>query len=806
VSRLGELDLDADSRDALELAAVLAYAAGFAASAPGRARILDARPASEAAALVREHAAVAEAGRHLEQIGRLVPARVPDPGPALGQLAVEGLLVEPLPLRDLASALLQAADLRKRLSGLSGPGFEALTALGREIPDLGTLAGEVARHVAPDGTIADEASDELRRIRGAIAKTGEKLRRQLMSFVHDPAAAAVVRDDFVTQRGGRFVIPVRTDAPRPVEGIVHAASSSGQTLFVEPMGSVPLNNELVRLAEQELVEQERVIRGWSERFRARREEVALAIDRLAAADALQARALFGQRIEGCTPAIGEGAALRLTAVRHPLLDRRLSEQGVRSVPLSIELDPYDRVLLISGPNTGGKTVALKTIGLAALMAQCGLPVAAASASLPVFRQLRADIGDHQSIEADLSTFSAHVRAIARDLEDASPPALFLFDEIGTGTEPGEGAALAQAVLERLLGLRVTTIATTHHAALKSWAFADPRVASAAMEFDERTLRPTFRVIPGAAGSSAGIEIAARLGLDASLIARARSLVGDRGVTAEASMARLRELTAEGEERARALAEARARLDEERALVAKRAEEDLGRQRERAARALGEELDKFREQARREMASIEDAKTRATVARTEGRAQARLKTALHDARRAAAPQTREAPAPPVVIAPGARVRIVSLEREGEIVAIRGDRVDVRMGSATFTVARTDLAAREEEAPPPPRGGAGRLAALAAGSRAQGPAEPAREGPPAELHLIGRTVDEALPEVDRFLDAAMREGKMEVRIVHGHGTGRLRAAIRSHLRGHALVDGFRAGGSGEGGDGATVVALR
>src|SRR6185436_936743 len=354
---------------------------------------------------------------------------------------------------------------------------------------LGALAREVADHVAPDGRIEDGASAELRRVRVAIGKTGERLRRQLESFVNDPASASIVRDDFVTQRNGRFVIPVRADSPRPVEGIVHAASSSGATLFVEPLVSVAMNNELVRLAEQEAAEITRVLTGWTDRYRARRDEIAAAISGLGRADTLQARALFAVEIEGCRPVLGHGAPLRLVAVRHPLLDRRLKVQNARCVPIAIEIDPYDRVLVISGPNTGGKTVALKTVGLACLMAQCGLPVAAESASLPAFLQLRADIGDHQSIDADLSTFSAHVRAVARDFDDANPPALFLYDEIGTGTEPGEGAALAQAVMERLLTLGVTVIATTHHAALKAWAFDQPRVESAAMEFDTETLRP-----------------------------------------------------------------------------------------------------------------------------------------------------------------------------------------------------------------------------------------------------------------------------------------------------------------------------
>jgi DNA mismatch repair protein MutS2 len=786
------LDLDATSREALELDAVLAYAAGFAASVPGRARLLSLRPSADRGVLESEHAALDEALRYGERFGRLIPARLPDPEPARAALRIDGLLVDPLPLRDLASVLGEAADLRKRLSTVDEAAFPALRGLGASLPDVGGLAREVVSFIGPDGRLEDDASAELRRLRHAIVKTGERLRRQLETLVHDPAAAPMVRDDFVTQRNGRFVIPVRADAPRPVQGIVHAASSSGQTLFVEPIASVEMNNDLVRLTEQEAVEQERILRGWTETYRARLGEVDGAVDGLARADALQARASFAREIEGCRPAIGERSALRLSAARHPLLDRRLREQGSACVPISIEIDPYDRLLLISGPNTGGKTVALKTAGLAVLMAQCGLPVAAAEAVVPVFVQLRADIGDHQSIEADLSTFSGHVRAIAGFLDEAEPPALFLFDEIGTGTEPGEGAALAQAVLERLLTLKITAIATTHHAALKAWAFAHEGVASAAMEFDEETLRPTFRVLAGAAGSSAGISIAGKLGLDPALVARARELVG-AGIGAEAYMARLRSLTSEAEAKAGTLREAEAELVAARDRLEAEARADADRRREATARALDAALREFRQQTRHELAGIQDARERARVERAQVKAESRLRASARRAQEAITPSP-PAPARPFDVVPGARARIVSLDREGEILAVRGDKVDVRMGAATFSVRRADLTAPGAAAPPPPS------------LPVRVVAKEAPPGPPLELHLIGKTVDEALPEVDRFLDACAREGRDEVRVVHGHGTGRLRTGVRAHLESHPQVAAFRAGGAGEGGDGATVVTLK
>jgi DNA mismatch repair protein MutS2 len=806
VSSVRALDLDEASREALELDAVLAYAASFSATTTGRARVLALEPIAAAERLEAEHTAVFEAATYLARFGRFLAGGVPDPEPALAALAIDGFALEPVPLRDLASALLAAGFLRKRLSGIEGEGFDALKSLGRTIPDLQPLAQEVADHVGPDGRIEDGASPELKRLRVAIGRTGERLRRQLESFVNDPAAATIVRDDFVTQRNGRYVIPVRADSPRPIEGIVHAASSSGQTLFVEPIASVPLNNDLVRLAEQESAEEERVVRGWTERFRARKGEVAAAIAGLGRADTLQARALFAADIEGCRPNLGPAVPLRLVAVRHPLLDRRLKEQGARCVPISIEIDPFDRVLLISGPNTGGKTVALKTVGLACLMAQCGLPVSATAASLPAFRQLRADIGDHQSIDADLSTFSAHVRAVARYLAAADPPALFLFDEIGTGTEPGEGAALAQAVLERLQATGVTAIATTHHAALKAWAFAAEGVESAAMEFDETTLRPTYRVLAGLAGSSAGIDVAGRLGLHPGVVARAKELVGSGGVQAEAYMARLRNLSVEAEARVQELrirqeADERARVETVEALA-----EETSRRRDVAKRALADALKEFKEQARRELAAVRDAKERAKIERAQDRGEGRLRTLLKDKQDAIAPRESSASPVPLVIAPGATVYILSLDRDGEIVAVRGDRIDVRMGSTTFTVARQDLRSRSDEGPVPsvvPKKKT-LLASLAAGARAARSSDSSDEVA-SELHLLGQTIDEALPLLDRFLDASVRSGGTEVRIVHGHGTGRLRLAVRAHLKGHPQVGAFRAGAPSEGGDGATVVTL-
>lgn len=795
------LDLDPDSRDALEFPRVLDAVAALAVTAVGKDGVLHLAPLADPEAIEAEHAAVDEVRRHLLDTGRLIPGGVPDPRAALQALSVEGLSVDPSALRSLAIVLSVASELRTALLRLPAEDWPHLRQLGTEMADLRREAAEIVGGIDPDGRLTDGASPDLRRIRAASARIGERLRRMLESIVREPGADSIIRDDFVTQRNGRFVVPVRADAPRALRGIVHAASSSGATLFVEPLESVELNNELVRLAEQESVEQGRILDVWARRLRERLEEVENAVRGLARGDSLQARARFAVDAGAIRPSIGPALRLALVDARHPLLDAALRLSGQRAVPSTVVVDPPDRVLVVSGPNAGGKTVVLKTIGLATLMAHAGIPVLAAEASLPFLFQLRADIGDHQSIQASLSTFSAHVRAVVRFVREARTPALFLFDEIGTGTEPTEGGALAQAILERLMRPGQTVVATTHQSALKAWAFRTPGAVSAALEFDEERLVPTYRVLMGAAGVSAGLEIAERLGLEGEVVERARRLIGTEGRQSEALLARLRELTAEIEERRDRLAEGEKALVEERHRIESRAEHDRIALRRSAAEALEQSLRELRDAVQREIAAIRDQRERARAEKDWFRTEVRLR---QEAARRAPRGTTPEPAltgPPATIDRGSAVRILSLDREGVVARIRGDRVDVTMGNATFTVRREDVAAIGGKTAAPMRGDEGR-----------GPSPRTARGPgleddvPREIVLIGRTVDEAIPELDRFLDGCALAGRSEVRVVHGHGTGRLRAAIRRFLTGHPHVESHRPGDPTEGGDGATVVRLR
>ena len=382
---------------------------------------------------------------------------------------------------------------------------------------------------------------------------------------------------------------------------------------------------MVELGEAEREEEERIARLWAEGLRARLSDVEVcAWPGWPNSTRIRPRARYAERAGAVEARIVRSGPIRLRGLRHPLLERHLERTGGRCIPLDLDLDPADRILIVSGPNTGGKTVALKSLGLAVLMAQSGIPVTALAAALPLFHQVRSDVGDHQSISADLSTFSGHVTAMAGFLEARRPPALFLFDEIGSGTDPAEGAALALAVLEHLAGPDVTIVATTHQNALKHWAFGDERAASAAMEFDDRTLRPTYRVLPNVVGQSAALDIAARCGLPAGLIDRARELLGEEAGRSEAYLNKLRERLAELDEERTVWNEKQRQADEERAARERRASEREERHAADLARDLDRELVSFRGEIGRALASIEDVGARRAAEKIAHGAERRLK--------------------------------------------------------------------------------------------------------------------------------------------------------------------------------------
>jgi len=790
------VDVDEASWAVLEVEDLLDDVAARARTEPGRERVRGLRPLARAAEVAAEVALVAEASELLDERGGLVPGGVPDPRAALATLGIEGVALEVATLGDLGAFALAATDVGHDLRAPAGRARPRLAALAAQLPDVRAEALHVLGALEPDGTVRDDASPELGRIRRARRRVAERLQHMLEARLSARDAETVIRDAFVTQRNGRYVIPVRSDAPRPVRGIVHATSSSGATRFVEPLESVELNNELVRLGEDETREVDRLRLVWTEAFRRRRHELEAALDALAGLDAIAARAAWGRERGGVLAAVEPDGPLVLRAVRHPLLDRHLAAVGAAPVPLDVVLDPADRVLVLSGPNAGGKTIALKTFGLAAVMAQCAIPVPADEVRVPPYRRLRADIGDRQSIQADLSTFSAHVRALAEALREPDPPALFLFDEIGTGTEPDEGAALAQAVLESVQRPGLTAAATTHHAAVKAWAVTAPGALSAAMEFDAERLAPTYRLRPGEAGVSAGLDIALRMGLDPDIVERARGRLDVRARAGDEYLRTLRERIDEQERRIEEIGRRERAFEAERRRFAEERARDDADRRERAAAAAERALAAVRRRGEALLDELRDRRERERAARRLDRDTG---AAREEARRIVAealPGGEAAGPVPERIEAGMPVHVVSLGRAGTVREVRGERVEVVLGRVPFVVDRADLRAAPH----------GPAEVARSPERAPEPGPGDDTEPPRELMLIGRRTEEATAELDRFLDAAALAGLGEVRVVHGHGTGRLRRAVRAFLERHPHVGSQRPGRPYEGGDGATVVTLR
>jgi DNA mismatch repair protein MutS2 len=791
--------LDDQTRRDLAWDRVCGYLAERTRTPLGAARARTLLPLGQPEEIEARRDRVLEMMRAHEELGSLPLEEVLDPAPLLERLAVEGTRLGGEEIYGLIRLLQVGRDLRRALAALDPEGFPRLGSDWSRLPDLDHLVEQVDGRLTTAGLLEDHASPELHRIRSQVRTLSERLTSTLEGILRDREAGKILRDDYITLRNNRFVLPVRTDAPFPMEGIVHGSSGTGQTLFVEPLETVVINNDLVRLKDEEAREEERILTQWSAALAAARDEIAVTAGRIAAADLLEALALFSRDGSAVAAEVGNHDRLQVRGARHPVLERTLRSQpgGDRIVPLDLSLDPEDRVLVISGPNTGGKTVALKTVGLLTLMAHAGLPVPAAEASFPLLRSVLTDIGDHQSIQASLSTFSSHVQNLASMIGRAGQGTLVLLDEVGTGTDPAEGAALAIAVLDRLRADGARVVATTHHGSVKVWAFQSEGVASAACEFDEASLRPTYRLLAGVAGASSGLEIAERLGMAREVMEEARRRLDPSERETERYLVQLRRLA---EEREEALEESRAelrRLRSEREDQARRAEKREEKRREEFARELERIVADFRKQSDRLLRRVKDARERKALERVRMKEEAVLKRRLRDEIGARGGGEPAEPAPEGwEPRPGETVLVVSLRREGTLRGIEGQEAEVLLGRATFRVGLEDLRPTAgAPARPGPRLPAGVTAEL-------GEREPA----PYECRLIGHRVAEGTALLDKFLDDAVLAGHDEVRVVHGHGSGRLRAALREHLDGHPQVSSWRPGRPAEGGDGATVVRLR
>ncbi|MCU0225062.1 MAG: Smr/MutS family protein [Acidobacteria bacterium] len=793
----------------LELARVLEMIAAGTRTPMGRDQALSLAPVDEPGDALRAQDRAAGMRRVLAERGRLPLVAVEDPGGVLDELAVAGRTLPGREIFETVRLLVVAREVAAFLRALDPDAVPALAGEWARFPELEGVVGAIEGDLSPAGFVEDGASPELGRVRRDIRQLSERLTETLQKILRAEAGGPVLQDDFITVRNNRFVLPVRTDAPRRFSGIVHATSGTSHTLFIEPMETVEINNQLVALKDEEQREVERILTMYTELLRAAREEIAETARVLGELDRLEAIARWADAVRAVRPDLQPGGGLRLRRARHPVLEATLAAASPprAMVPVDVDLPRELRALVISGPNAGGKTVALKTIGLVALMAHAGLPVPADEAAMPLFSRIDADIGDEQSIAESLSTFASHVKNLAAVLAGAVPPALALIDEIGTGTDPAEGAALGTAALDRLVQRGVHVVATTHHAAIKAWAYRAPGALNAACDFDQATLRPTYRLVPGVAGASIGLTMAEQLGLDREIVEEARRRLDPAGVETAGVLDAVRSLASDLETRRAELTETRRRLEreaEERE-TARRADEE--KRRAEWTRRVEELTRAFRAEAEKMLKRLDDVRERRLLDRERAARERELKERFAEEVAAA----RRIEPPPAAWQPeeGGKVFVASLGREGVIRGISGHKAEVRLGAAIFTIPLDDL--RPPGAPAAPAAAAPRgprtAAARPGASRPLGrSAEAAERAAARELILLGYRVDEALDAVDKALDEAQLAGLTELRLVHGFGTGALKKAVREHVSAHPEVVSWRDGRPDEGGGGATVVALR
>jgi DNA mismatch repair protein MutS2 len=514
--------------DVLEFDKLLELLRQRTTCAPGRRFADGLQPGTDRAAITASFALIREAREWLRAARELGFGALADPQNWLERIEGPGMVLEAREFLDAATLLETAGWLRQQFREEETK-FPLLAERAATLSEFKDLLAVIRRSVLPNGEISDDASPALRKIRASITETREAIQKTLKHILRTKNAEA--GEDYVTLRSDRFVIPLRAENRRSVPGVVHGASATGQTIFMEPLETVETNNQLVQLREDEAAEILRILRELTDKLQRVRGPLVLASETIAELDSVFARARFAREFDAAIPEFSEASELRLEAARHPVLENKLRQEGRVVVPMTLALGGEERVLVISGPNTGGKTVALKTTGIAALSAQSGIPVAAQRAVLPFFDRVLVDIGDEQSIAADLSTFSAHMLNLKAMLEAATPESLVLVDEMGTGTAPEEGAALAVALLDEFRAHNCIVLATTHHDRLKTYASTTPGVVNAAVEFDDVNLRPTYRLMVGVPGGSSGIAIARRLGIAEPIIARARALLAPEALEA-----------------------------------------------------------------------------------------------------------------------------------------------------------------------------------------------------------------------------------------------------------------------------------
>jgi len=783
--------------------------------APGRRSVDRLEPRMDRSALESAFALIREAAEWLRAGRELGFGALADPQGWLERMEGPGMALEPAEFLDAGSLLETSGWLRQKFRE-EAVKFPLLAARAASLADFRDVHAAIRRCILPNGEISDDASSALRRIRASITETRDAIQRSLKQILR--ARNAEAGEDYVTLRNDRFVIPVRAEHRRGLQGVVHGASATGQTVFMEPLETVESNNQLVQLAEDEAAEILRILRELTEKLQMIRGPLLVAAETIAELDSVFARARFARDFDAAMPEFSSTNELRLEAARHPVLEDKLRKEKRPIVPMTLSLGGEERVLVISGPNTGGKTVALKTTGMAALAAQSGIPVAAQRAVLPLFDRVLVDIGDEQSIAADLSTFSAHMLNLRAMLEEATPNSLVLVDEMGTGTAPEEGAALAVALLDEFRAKSCIVLATTHHDRLKTYASTTTSVVNAAVEFDDVNLRPTYRLMVGVPGGSSGIAIAQRLGLAGGIIERARSLLTPESREAADLIAYLHRSRDELDRLQKQMTAERHALEEERA---KLRNEWVARQQNRIKELeakFAEMQKRFDENVARVVEAVKERELRAQLEKTSRRKMQDVRSEAREELNVAVVQTISESQPdlgaqvgaaqavsPDRLQPGAKIRVRGFSKPVIFRRLDGSSAEIEAGPLRMKVALDEITGIET-APQPSTSGAVGAGLAPPASRVTVTSQSGESSVSDELNVIGMTVEEATDKLDKFLDDAALAHKSRIRIIHGHGTGALRKGIGSFLSSHPPVEKHSFETEEHGGKAITIVALR
>jgi DNA mismatch repair protein MutS2 len=800
---------------------------GYASSPLGRGLIAHLAPSTDCEWIEDQQQLTTEIREFRRVGGRFDFSGLLDVSRLVEKSRIAGAALETTDIRDVVLVVDRAAEWRE--IALSPPAamkleWRTVARLSSGITDFTEFLRAFRNKILPDGTLDDKASPELARIRREIEKQRRSIQESLRGYLRRLSEGGTLQDELVTIRGERFVIPVKVEQKRRVQGVVHGASSSGQTVFVEPLETIEQNNELVRLLDEEQAEVHRILVDMTSRIGEHTGPILAAVDVLSELEWQFAKARFAEEYN-CVPVVlsaqesrgderprpsaSSKARLVLIKARHPLLERNLKAKGDHVVPSTIELEGEAQELVITGPNTGGKTVVLKTIGLLALMAQTGIPIPADRAELPVFDAVLADIGDYQSIEQNLSTFSAHVTNIDFISRTATAQSLVLLDELGSATDPEEGAALAVAIAEHFRRMGCCTIISTHHTSLKVFGANTAGVINASVGFDEATLQPTYELKIGVPGASAGINIAQRLGLNPTIIEAARARLGSQARDVGQFLDRLHSQLRDVETERLRLRTREDEVQREKASLAvegKREQQAKVKEMEKKLESL---LRDFEYHAREMVNAIQDRTVAQKLSKDAERRISKLRREFREqfdsavvAHTTGADQGDPHAQPQLVkdVSEGDTVKLKSVGRPAVISRrIDDNHFEVEIGAMKMKIARDDIANVLVNASDSP----------VKAARARGISvslESENQSVPSEINVIGRTVDDATREVERFVDRAFLAGLPRVRVVHGSGMGILRKALRQYLQKHPHVESVTEPPQNEGGGGATVIELR